>query len=94
MHTTYGGELRAQPAIGTPSNTQVRQSTPRALQPALPPPSDHKTERDWYARGRATERTSYKPKKKKICKSQAQLAAEMVYLGVHEGPAAVARAMG
>jgi hypothetical protein len=31
---------------------------------------------------------------KKIYKSQAHMAAEMVYLDVHEGPAAVARAMG
>jgi hypothetical protein len=71
---TYAGKLRAQPAIGTPSNTQVRQSTSRALQPALAlaPPSDHETERASYARGRATERTSYNPKKKKIYKSQAQ----------------------
>jgi hypothetical protein len=78
----------------TPSRTQVRQSTPRALQPALAPPSDHETERDSCARGRATERTSYNHTKKKIDESQAQLAAEMVYLGVHEGPAAVARAIG
>jgi hypothetical protein len=31
---------------------------------------------------------------KKTYKSQAQLAADMVNLGVHEGPAAVARAVG
>jgi hypothetical protein len=41
MHRTYGGELRAQPAIGTPSNIKVRQrarparSSPRWRHPLI-----------------------------------------------------------